>query len=315
MTPSTLRHLMRRGRMGFLSVLLLSVLLPAQAEEDASGADGETPTITWAGCGITKKAFMAELARAYEQKTGVKVVLQGGGATKGIREAAKGAITIGGACRIALERHPMERRADQVPVAWDALVVIVNKDNPVEDISFEQLRNLYLGKIRNWKELGGKDAPIELYVRRGNLSGVGRTLRELVFAELDQRFVAKHVVKSSGPLEKGIEKNPLGIGVTGVSSAKRRNVKILTLEGYEPSYENIKNGDYTLYRPLYLVRQKGRHDPLADDFIRFAQSEEGKQIIRDAGTVPYADALPLIMQQLEQYRRANQYRRDLRKKR
>lgn len=293
----------------------LFTLSPAQAEDapaQAEEAEAGTHTITWAGCGITKKAFMAELAKAYEKKTGIKVELQGGGATKGIREASKGTITIGGACRVSLERHPMEKDADQVPVAWDALVVIVHKDNPVDNITFEQMRDLYLGKIKNWKELGGNDAPVELYIRQGNLSGVGRTLRELVFAEMDQKFVAKHEVKSTGPLEKGIEANPLGIGTTGISSAKRRDVKILKLEGIEPTYDAIKNGDYTLYRPLYLVRQKGKHDPDADAFIRFAQSTEGKQIIRDAGTVPYSDALALIMQQLDQYRRANQYRREQR---
>ena len=61
-------------------------------------------TLQWAGCGITKKAFMAELGKAYEKKTGIKVKLSGGGATKGIRNAAKGAIHIGGACRVSLEK-------------------------------------------------------------------------------------------------------------------------------------------------------------------------------------------------------------------
>ena len=111
--------------------------------------------LIWAGCGITKKAFMAELAKAYEKKTGIKIRLQGGGATKGIRKAVKGEIHIGGACRASLEKHPLERGAYQIPVAWDALVVIVNKNNPIDNISFDQIKGLYLGKIKNWKELGG----------------------------------------------------------------------------------------------------------------------------------------------------------------
>lgn len=262
-------------------------------------------TIQWAGCGISKKAFMKELAKAYTKKTGIKVKLSGGGATKGIRKAAKGTIDIGGACRVSLERHPEERHAYQIPVAWDALVAFVNKDNPVDNITFAQLHNVYLGKITNWKQLGGKNAPIELFIRRGKMSGVGRTLRELVFANYDQEFKATYVVKSSGPVEKGVLKNKNGFGVSGISSAKKRDLKLLKLDGKAPTYENIKNGSYALYRPLYLVIKRGNKTPLVRDFIKYAISREGQAIIRAQGTVPYAEALHLVMKQLDQYERAN----------
>jgi phosphate transport system substrate-binding protein len=267
-------------------------------------------SLLWGGCGITKKAFMAELAKAYTKKTGIQVNLQGGGATKGIRDATKGSIDIGGACRPIIDGHPEERNAYQVPVAWDALAVIVHPKNPVDSISLQQLQGIYTGKIRNWKELGGWNKPIELYVRRGKYSGVGRTLRELVFANYDQNFPgARHVVKSSGPLEKGIQKNVLGIGTTGISSAKRRKVKLLKLNGHEPSYDNIKNGSYVLYRPLYLVtRGKASSDKKVKDFISFALSREGREIIRSAGTVPYSDAMGLVMKQIEQYDDATEKR-------
>jgi len=161
----------------------------------AMGLPGVAPaaekTLTWVGCGISKKAFMAELAAGYEKKTGIKIVLEGGGATKGIREVSAQHVDLGGACRHTIESgtslSPVvgERRVIMTPVAWDALVVIVNKNNPVSDISLEQLRKVYLGEITNWKELGGSDAPIDLYIRKGKISGVGRTLRELVFANYD----------------------------------------------------------------------------------------------------------------------------------
>lgn len=264
-------------------------------------------TLVWAGCGITKKAFMAELAKAYEKKTGVRIILHGGGATKGIREAAAGKIDIGGACRTPIKGNPLERNAYEVPVAWDALVVIVNPSNPVKSITLKQLQDIYLGRIRNWKQLGGRDAPIELYVRRGKISGVGRTLRALVFANYNQDFpAAKYVVRSSGPLEKGIEQNPLGIGTTGISSAKRRKVKILSLNGKYPSYENIKDGSYILYRPLYLVTRRNATDQRVQNFISFALSNEGRAVIRHVGTVPYSDAMGLVMKQIEQYDSANE---------
>lgn len=232
-------------------VIMIGLLLSSGSVWSVVQSDN---SILWGGCGITKKAFMSELAKAYSKKTGIPVNLTGGGATKGIRKAMKGSIDIGGACRPLMESHPEERGAYQVPVAWDALAVIVHTTNPVSSISVQQLKDIYLGNITNWNQLGGWDKPIELYVRRGKFSGVGRTLRELVFANFEQEFPgAKHVEKSSGPVEKGVEKNVLGIGTTGISSAKRRQVKLMKLNGKDPSYENIKSGEYVLYRPLYLV--------------------------------------------------------------
>jgi len=290
--------------MKYCKYLLAVVAASVFAVTGSQASTEQQKVINWAGCGITKKAFMQELAIEYEKHTGIKVNLAGGGATAGIRKAAAGEIDIGGACRTTLADHPDERGAHQTPVAWDALVVIVNKDNPVSNIGFKQLQQVYLGEISNWKELGGNDAPIDLYVRRGKLSGVGRTLRELVFHNFDQDFKADYVMKSSGPVEKGIVNNANGIGVTGISSAKRRDVKILKLDGHAPNYENIKNGNYVLYRPLYLVTKIGASDKKGRDFIKFAVSRQGQEIIRRQGTVPYTEAMGLVMKQLEQHEEA-----------
>lgn len=273
---------------------------------------GSGKTLKWAGCGISKNAFMGEMAAAYETKTGVKIDLVGGGATKGIRQVSSKAVNIGGTCRHVVEKdnslmtHPEERRVQLMPVAWDALAVIVHKDNPAKNISTQQMRDLFEGKITNWKQLGGKDAPVELYVRKGKVSGVGRTLRELVFNDYDKEFVAKHVVDSSGPLERAIVQNPSGIGVTGISSARKLKGKanVLTLDGKEPTYENIRTGHYLLYRPLYIVTAMDEKNPEVKSFVKFVSSEDGKAIMRKVGTVPYEDAINLWLTYLDQQNRA-----------
>jgi len=287
-----------------LVVFLLGITVLTLPAAPLRAAESE---LLWVGCGITKKAFMAELAKAYEAKTGVKITLEGGGATKGIRDTGLGRSDLGGACRVALDGHPEEMKVTQIPVAWDALVIITNPTNPVKNISLHQLRQIYLGKITNWKQVGGPDAEIELYVRQGKLSGVGRTLRELVFADYNQEFTSHaKVVASSGPLEQAVETHPYAMGTTGVSSARKRKVNILDLAGKDPSYDNIQNGEYLLYRPLYLVVNKHNDDPRVKDFVRFTQSREGKEVIRKAGSVPYTDAIGLVMKQLEQLRRATE---------
>ncbi len=252
-------------------------------------APAQAGTLNWTGCGITKKAFMKELAAAYKAKTGTTIVLTGGGATKGIRDTAAGKSDMGGSCRRKID-VPEEKDAYLIQVAWDALVVVVNKDHPVDNITTKQLKDLLMGNITNWKELGGNDAPLKLYIRKGKIRGVGLMLREVLFGDPDMDFTNKSIVmKSSGPLEAAISKDLSGIGVTGVSSAKKRvMLKMLKLDGIAPTKENIESVKYTLFRPLYLVT-KGKPKGEVKKFIDFALSKEGQAIISSQGTVSLVD--------------------------
>ena len=261
-------------------------------------AEIDKNVIHWAGCGITKKAFMADLAAGFEAKTGIKIDLQGGGATRGIRDTAKLKIDMGGTCRMSLpDVDKVEMHSSLHPVAWDALAIIVNNSNKISQLTTKQVKDIYKGKITNWKQVGGKNAPIELYVRKGSTSGVGYAIRQYLFQDGDEEFVTEYVVNSSGPLEKAVEKRPNAIAITGVSSARKRDVKIIGFDGKTPTFENVKNGEYGLYRPLYLVTSPSP-SKVVKSFIEFAQSEEGKEIIRKNKTVPYADALHLMRKML-----------------
>jgi len=266
----------------------------------------QQPTLRWVGCGISKKAYLVALAKAYEKKTGVVIDVQGGGATRGIREVATMSADMGGSCRRRIFSAEEERGITQVPVAWDALVVITHKNNPVSDISLENLRKVYLGEITNWRQLGGNDAPIELFARKGKISGVGRTARNLLFNNYKQEFAATRIFDSSGPLEKEVVANLNALAISGISSVRKRDVKILKLDGKSPSYENVKTGNYLLYRPLYLVyNENSVHADIIKDFIRYADTEEGRNVIRASGTVPYLEALNLMKNKLQESRLAH----------
>jgi phosphate transport system substrate-binding protein len=264
--------------------------------------------LNWVGCGITKKAFMGAMAKAYEAKTGIKINLQGGGATRGIRDVAAGKADIGGSCRHVV-RDQAEQNARLINVAWDALVVIVNPSNPVSDISFDDLKAVLEGRVKRWKDLGGSDTPITVVVRKGKQSGVGLMTRELLLKNPEQDYTSKAIaLKSSGPVENFVEKESSAIAITGISSAKKRNVKMLAINGKSPSQENIASGAYILYRPLYLVTSRTPSQDVRD-FIRFVQSDEGQQIIAGEGTVnlkqgatlwkPYRDDMRKLRVELE----------------
>ncbi len=262
-------------------------------------------TLTWVGCGITKKAFMQELVIAYKKSTGVDIVLEGGGATKGIKSTTEHKADMGGSCRYRVKGEAPDSQITFNPVAWDALVAIVNKDNPIESISMEQLRELYRGEIKNWEQLNGQDMPLALAVRSGKISGVGLTIRQLIFNDPDMDFPQNNVYKSSGPLEEAVENNINTIGMTGISSARKRNLKILKLDGKDPNFDNIKSGNYLLYRPLYLVIDKqSKNATELKKFLGFAHSKTGRDIIRQNGVVPYLEALSLSIKQQSQWKKA-----------
>lgn len=274
-------------------IIVGSVLTVAGVTQVA--AESGVKTLTWVGCGISKKAFMTELAEAYYLKSNIKIDMQGGGATKGIRDVASISTDMGGTCRHTIQGNAEETGVKLIPMAWDALVAITHPNNPVQGLSLQQLKDIYDGKINNWAALGGPDEPIQLIARKGKSSGVGLTLRELLFKDDRKDFAAAQFLPSSGPVEKAVEDMPWAIAVTGISSAQRRNVKLLSLQGRHATAKNIRNGSYMLYRPLYIAVNPLSNN--ADDikqFLDFAHSPEGREVIRKAGSVPYLDALPLI---------------------
>jgi phosphate transport system substrate-binding protein len=248
--------------------------------------------LTWVGCGISKKAFMGALAKAYEKKTGVKIKTEGGGATRGIVDVAAGKADLGGTCRHVLLREE-ERGIKLIPVAWDALVVIAHPSNKVNNLTLDQLKDIFTGKITSWKEVGGANQKITVVIRKGKISGVGRMFRELAFHHPNQDFTpSAKQFKSSGPVEKEVVKNPSAIAVTGISSAQKRKVKFLGINGKAPNHDNIIDGSYILYRPLYLVT-KQKPSKAVNKFKTFALSEEGQKVIDGEGTVTLKEGAKL----------------------
>ncbi|MFZ5799325.1 MAG: phosphate ABC transporter substrate-binding protein [Desulfobulbus sp.] len=253
--------------------------------------------LRWTGCGITRQAFMTELAAAYQQKSGTIISLSGGGATKGIRDTNSGEADMGGTCRPSQpDDFPAEEgKVVLYQVGWDALVPIVNKETPVTDLTTQQVKDILLGRITNWKEVGGNDANILVVAREGHISGVGYMSLRMIFEDMNTEYTPTALrVPDTGPLENKITVDRIAFGITGVSSAKRRvqdgkNLKILKVNGMEATMDNIASGAYPYFRPLYLaVNPDSPNHAEVMKFIDFALSPEGQKVIEEAGTVNLA---------------------------
>lgn len=270
------------------SVLILAAFAVVMFTVGTASAE----ILKWTGCGITKKAFMVEAAKAYKDKTGNIIGLSGGGATKGIRSAHSGHADMGGNCRPSLPgKFPNEEgNVFLTLVAWDALVPIVHKDNPVNSISGADLKEVLRGEVTNWKAIGGPDKKIEVVARKGKISGVGYMTRKIIFGNPEVDYADDALLlKSSGPVENKIKTDLSAIGVTGMSSAKKRidnneSLKVLAVDGKEATGKNIATGAYPTFRPLF-ISTNGKPEGEVKAFLDWLLSDEGQAVIESAGTV------------------------------
>ncbi|MBF0495345.1 MAG: phosphate ABC transporter substrate-binding protein [Deltaproteobacteria bacterium] len=274
---------------GKISKALTGLILIAAAVVCLNSSAAAQTNLKWTGCGITRLAFMGEAVKEYEKETGgkVKISLSSGGATKGIRFPNSGMADMGGTCRPALpDKFPEEELGVLLTVvAWDAIAAIVNKANPVNSLTTDQLKQILLGKITNWSQVGGPNQKILFFDREDNYSGVGFVSRIMFFNDVNTKYTkAAEALMSSGPLEENVEQNQWAIGITGVSSARKRSLKILALDGIDPTVGNISSGTYTAFRPLYIAT-KGKPEGEVKKFLDWLISEKGQAIVEKCGTV------------------------------
>lgn len=244
--------------------------------------------ITGSGCSISNVGYLGALAREFERRTGTKVLVRGGGSVVGIEDLKSGTVDFAASCRGRMSGDP--EGIQFIQVAWDALVFIVHETNPVNNISMNEVRAIYAGKITNWSQLGGRYGPIKVFVSRSGrgLSGVETSLRELVTH--GKAVSGPHVrfVPSSGIVEQLVENTSDGFATTGFTSARRRSVKMLKVNGVYPTTKAIIRGKYGLRRPLFLVIPS-EPKPEVTKFVSFALSEAGQQFISSQGVVSLLD--------------------------
>ena len=243
-------------------------------------------------CGVSRVAFIHELNSAFEKKFKVKTTLnKKGGDLFVIAGVQKKDVEVGSGCREALDSLKAEKDVTSIQVAWGALAFIVNKDNKIDNITTQQIKDILQGRIRNWKELGGDDKPIDLIVRNSPLSGVGLSAREVIFNNRDEDFYSKaKQVKSSGFVREAVAQDKYAFAIDNtMSSSKAQGIKMLKVDGVAPTKENILSKKYKMRQAMYLYLPKNASD-LAHSFVKFALSKEGQDIISKTGTANLEEA-------------------------
>jgi phosphate transport system substrate-binding protein len=211
-----------------------------------------------------------------------KIQVTGGGSGTGIAALINGTTDVANASRsLKAEEKAKLPGAVETIVARDGVAIYVNTANPIESLTVEQLKGIYLGDIKNWKEVGGKDARIVLYSRE-NSSGTYVFVKEHVLKNED--FAAEaQTLPGTAAVVNAVSKEKNGIGYGG--GAYARGVKELKIEGIAPTKEAVLSGKYPLARPLF-VYTKGAPAGEVKEYVDFCLSAAGQKIVSEVGYFP-----------------------------
>ena len=212
----------------------------------------------------------------------IRITVAGGGSGVGVKQVGEGLVEIGNTGR-PLKKEEIEKYGLKTfPFAIDGVAVVINPANKVAELSFEQLADIYSGKITNWKQVGGADAEINVYGREDG-SGTREVFTNLAIK--NENVTPKtNVVSSNGAMKTAVAKDERAIGYVGIGHIDK-SVKAPKLAGMTASQENAANGKYTVVRDLYM-NTKGEPTGLTALFIDYIYSPEGLEIIKDSKYIP-----------------------------
>lgn len=223
--------------------------------------------------GALSEAFMAA-------NSGVDVTYDPTGSGAGITAATEGTTDIGLSSRALKET---EAGLKATTVALDGIAIIVNKANGIKDLTVEQIAKLATGEISNWKDVGGKDAPVVVIGREAG-SGT-RDGFETITDTKDKCKYAQELT-ATGAVISAVQSNENAIGYASLSAVKD-SVAMLTVDGIAPSEATVLDGTYQVQRPFEMITKEGQTiRPEVQAFLDFATSKEAAEIIANAGAVP-----------------------------
>ena len=260
------------------AVMALSLLAGCGQKANDSG------TVATDGSTSMEKVIGALGESFMEANKGTTFTYNPTGSGSGIQAVSEGRCDIGLSSR-ALKDDEKAAGLKETIVALDGIAIIVNPQNPVKDLSLEQIARIYTGEITNWKDVGGEDAEI---VRIGREAGSGTRDGFESITKTKDACQYRQELTSTGDVITTVSQNPNAIGYASLAAIKD-SVKALTVNGVAPSEATVKDGTYLVQRPFVLVTKEGAAlSETAQKFFDFATSAPAASIISAAGAVPVA---------------------------
>jgi phosphate transport system substrate-binding protein len=286
-------------RISFVNLIIVALLLgscgspsnpaeaPAAQATPAPATGAVTGRLSLAGS-TTVQPLAEVLAEAFmDLNPGLTIEVQGGGSSVGVTSAGEGTVDIGMASR-AIKGSEFEKFADlQVfTIALDGIAIVTHPGIELSSLSVEQVRDIYAGEITNFFQVGGPNVPITV-VSREEGSGTRAAFEELVMEYKDaagatqSKLISERALlqQSNGQVRTTVATTPNTIGYLSFGFLDD-STKMVAIDGFEPTVENVKSGQYSIARPLNMLT-KGQPTELAEAFLSYILSELGQMIVAD----------------------------------
>jgi phosphate transport system substrate-binding protein len=270
-------------RLTTLLVCLSYLLLACTGAAPSATPTANLPQgrLTFAGS-TTVQPLIDKIRVVFESRyPSIVLDIGGGGSVVGIQAIHDGTVDIGMASR-ALKADEAEG-IKQFQIAVDVLAVVVNISNPVTSLTGQQLRDIYAGRITNWKQLGGPDQMITV-VAREKSSGTRGAFDELALDNHELNAPKVKIAITAGDVAAVVGADPTAIGYLGFGNLDA-SLKAVAIDGVVPTKETARDGSYHLVRPLLLLTGP-LSQPLAQNFIDYVLSPDGQELVAEDGWVP-----------------------------
>lgn len=247
-----------------------------------SNSTGSSTTVSTDGSTSMEKVI-GSLGEAFENNnSGVTFTYNPTGSGSGITAAAEGRCDIGLSSR-SLKEEEKAQGLTETTLALDGIAIIVNPENPIDDLDLESIAKIYTGEITNWKDIGGSDSEIVVVGREAG-SGTRDGFESITGTEDACKY--RQELTSTGDVITTVSGNPGAIGYASLASVKE-TVKALSVDGIVPTEETVKDGSYVVQRPFVLVtRSDTALSETAQKFFDYITSSDANEIISAAGAVP-----------------------------
>ncbi|MFX3623605.1 MAG: phosphate ABC transporter substrate-binding protein PstS family protein [Ectobacillus sp.] len=254
-----------------------------EAKQEFSG------TITAAGSTALQPLAEEAASEFMGENPNVSITVQGGGSGTGINQVASGAVQIGNSDIPAAEKLDPEKAKELVDnkVAGISFAMVVNKDVDVDNLTTQQIQDIFSGKVTNWKEVGGKDGKINV-INRPASSGTRVTFEKTILKGTKANDAIGTTQDSNGAVEQSVNSTPGSISYLAMSylvGEKKGALKTLKIDGSEPTVENIAAGKYPFWSYEYMVT-KGEAKDAVKGFIDFVSGKDFEKKVEEMGYIP-----------------------------
>lgn len=253
------------------------------------------PALVVRGDQVSTEGLVEAVANAFAETGDGHLEIQPFNTVDGIDQALAGTVDIAASARPGYFKRVQEAGLVFAPVAWDALVMITNVSNPVNNLTLRQVHDIYYGKITNWSQVGGRDEKIDLDGVASPLDGVQFSFRRLMFGNGDNPVAVPRLFINIDSLQQEVSLDGKALALSTLVHARReKGIKVIPIEGVAPTLASLENATYPLPLTIYLAYKAD--SPKADTiqkFLTFLGDDKAAGILRGHDLLPYAQAVVL----------------------